>query len=268
MCTYWLLNSSTFMYGPVRWYYYLRFLSRIPLKTPLSQKLPKLNPLVTFREAENPAQKMIGFPSGKPRVFNKGQLYPLFVINFSFANVSHSTFRPWFYLTTRSSWVSLSIPAFLNRLTTALELIMGCYYFDQFCAVLGNKRLWHETMLLNWVLFQRSSLSFELWRHHFFFYDQKWTTSTELLVSKFRSSKVDTFFLIDILAHQVNLRFLKKARYYLMGLVPVNVNPWVVHFAVPIFTHNLLILYYTLRLLYFAFIQAETLKFRRFKKLW
>jgi len=194
--------------------------------------------------------------------------YKLLVLNFSFAHKAHAAFRPLFYALTRSSWISFSVEAFCSRISGLTQMLLHLAYFDLRTLTFSNVLFWNETLTLNWLNLRCSSRDFQFLRHRFFFHDQKWTSLTPQLFTNFSSSSVETILVTDILTHQTNMRFLRRARYFLIGLIPINFNPWVVDFPVPIFTQNILIVYYILRLSYFSFAQASATRFVFRKHSW
>lgn len=180
--------------------------------------------------------------------------------NASFITTSHTHFKFLFHLVTRGSWISLSTNAFFQRFQAALELLTNLFYFDSKVLTLGNKLFWNETLALNSFLLQHGSLDFTLLRHKFFFHDQKLSPVSPFLFQKIQTTEVETVFVPDILTHQSNVRHFKRTHYFLLGVVPVNFNPWLVHFPIPVFNQNLAVLHFALRLTYFAWVRTRALR--------
>ena len=194
--------------------------------------------------------------------------YQLLTSNLSFIKKNHAAFRPLINLWRRSSWLTLSVNVFVKRFESAFQLITVMFYYSYGLLTFGTPVLWNETLTLNWLQVGQDSSKLTLLRSKFFFYDQKLNPDTNRVIERLHLSRTEAAFVADLGSHQFNISHLKRLQYFLIGLVPINFNPWVLHFPIPMFTQNFLVPHYVLRVAYAAGINAKGWRFHRSRSHW
>ncbi len=70
--------------------------------------------------------------------------------------------------------------------------------------------------------------------------------------SKLQEMGLDLFLITDVAYHFKNLHLLKNLQYYLIGLVPINMSPWLIDYPIIIFFNSFLIQLFFFKLLIFV----------------
>ncbi len=233
-----------------------------PLAQPLELKLiektyqtNQINPKVRLQKSN--------------RDFNLYFLY----LRFSFKNIvfffkPHSHFRLFFNFTTRDNIVSLSTSRFFNRWTDTQLFISNLFFYNFKILSFGNKFLWNEILALNWLSYRSTPRTHFLPTRPFFFKDFILTSQNERIFSNLLSHGLEILFIVDAAKHINTVFFFKTLNSFVIGLVPINFNPWEFSYPIPIFSQNLLLQFYFLKLLFNIYYFNQKEKFSLLKQLW
>ena len=233
-----------------------------PLAQPLGLKLPEktyqknqINPKVLLKKSN--------------RDFNLYFLY----LRFSFKNTifffkPHSHFRLFFNFTTRDNIISLSTSRFFNRWTDTQLFLSNLFFYNFKILSFGNKFLWNEILALNWLSYQPIARTSFLPTRTFFFKDFILTSQNERIFSNLLSHGLEILFIVDAAKHINTVFFFKTLHSFVIGLVPINFNPWEFSYPIPIFSQNLLLQFYFLKLFFNIYYFNQKEKFSLLKQLW
>ena len=61
---------------------------------------------------------------------------------------------------------------------------------------------------------------------------------TDFFFSKFKECETDFFFITDTDYHYKNLNYFNKNQIFTIGLIGINLNPFLVNYCIPIFVNN------------------------------
>jgi hypothetical protein len=109
-----------------------------------------------------------------------------------------------------------------------------------------------ETLSFNWNFHNWEQA---LWRYYFnFFYFKfnKNTTKFDFFTLKLQEMDIDFFLITDVNYHFKNLYFFRNYKFYTIGLTPINVNPWIVNYPVPVVQNHYLMQLFFFKILMFV----------------
>jgi hypothetical protein len=135
-------------------------------------------------------------------------------------------------------------------------LLFGSFFFK------------NEILSYNW---NNSILTPHNWKYSYSFFVYKTNTfssKVDFFFWKLNEQGIDFSLVIDTFFHFKNIFYFKKNNIYTFGLIPFNLNPWIVNYAFPILNLSLLTQYFFLKIL--LLIQKNSLlyKFNLLKKYW
>ena len=134
------------------------------------------------------------------------------------------------------------------KLTTASEkeecIIVTFFLFS-------NKIFKNEVLSFNWSL---NLLDYKLFKYsnpYFYLKDNNFGISSSIIFKRFEKNGLNIAFILDLKQHEKNVTFLKKINLYTIGLVPYNMNPWLVSYSFPVSNNNIFIQYFFIKTLLF-----------------
>lgn len=200
------------------------------------------------------------------------KLYFLY-LRFSFKNIvfffkPHTHFRLFFNFLSRDSIVSLNTLRFFNRWADTQLFFANLFFYNFKILTFGNKFLWSEVLALNWLIYKPlPKISFSPTRS-FFFKDFILTAQTERIFTNFLTQGLEVLFILDVSKHKNTVFFFKTLNSFVIGLVPINFNPWEFSYPIPIFNQNLLLQFYFLKLFFSIYYTNQKNRFFSLKQLW
>jgi hypothetical protein len=202
----------------------------------------------------------------KTRLFNLFSLFNYLIINDSFD--CHHKFRFFYFYGYTDNLLIIDVKKFLFRWNDALNLLFNIFFYNFNSLVFGSPRFKNETLALNW---NYNNFDVNLWKYYFAFFIFKlnsYNTKTAFFFDKMASLDISFFLITDCLYHYKNIFYMRRKKYYSLGLVSSNVDPWIVTYPIVCFSENLLIQLFFFKLLILIQRQALLLKFNYFKVLW
>ena len=187
--------------------------------------------------------------------------------NFS-ATQPHANYR-LFYLHSEPGRVSILNPTqFFRKWSNSYEFLFNAFYFQFEPFIFSSKFFKKETLALNW---SSHLMDITTWRYTSFFFTFFITVFTRKLqfFYKYFQRPSATFALItDLEYHFKTLFYLKRHRWFTLALVPINLDPWLVSFAVPVFKNDLFVQFFFIKILLLIRRQGVFHRFEIFKNFW
>lgn len=157
---------------------------------------------------------------------------------------------------------------FLLRWSEALCLLFNVFFYNFNSIILGSPFFKNETLALNW---NHTNFEINLWKYYFPFFIFKLNTYNSKMGFFFEKLELfgtDFFLIPDCFYHYKNLFYIRKKRYYTVGLVNTNLSPWLVTYPIISFFESLVTQLFFFKLL--LLIQKQTIytKFLYLKNLW
>ena len=130
-----------------------------------------------------------------------------------------------------------------------------CYYKATILAF-TSKIFLKETSAFNWSFFNFEYDLFYYIKPYFTMKNIPYGEDTFTLQHVLKQKRIYNALVVDIPYHQKTIPFLKNIDLFLIGLTPFNMNPWLVHYAIPCGSTNLFTQYFLLKLVIFIRKQA------------
>ena len=180
----------------------------------------------------------------------------------------HHTARLLFNLNTRTKLAALNSTTLFHRWKNFYDLFTNIIVLNFKTFFLGNRYLWGEIVSNNWLNFRKKKTLRWTLLSSFFFCDHSPNLFSGLTFDRLVELAPDFIFLLDLQAHKTHLFFLKPTPIFLIGLVPINLNPWQLDYPIPIFSANLLVQYYFLKLHFLLVRIFRNLNYLSAKQMW
>jgi len=155
-----------------------------------------------------------------------------------------------------SRWVSTNV------------LLTNLFYYNIKILSFGSKLLKDEILSLNWKLSPSNLLSHASFDKSFFFSSAKTGPLYAKSFLRLSTFKIENSFIFDLNFHHRTIFFLRRYKFFSMGLVASTQNPWVVDYPIPVSISNILTQYYFIKLFLYTFSVARHLYFLNCKSLW
>jgi hypothetical protein len=125
-----------------------------------------------------------------------------------------------------------------------------------------------ETLALNWN--EDFFENLHLISNSFLFLNNfiKYGTKLDFFYYKLKNKKLDFFFITDVEFHFKNIHYFKKFNFFTIGLIPANLNPWLVSFAIPVFSNNFLNQFFFFKFFFIAYKKSLFEKYLFYLKIW
>jgi len=180
----------------------------------------------------------------------------------------HAYFKAFFLTTTLNSSPVLNISKLYLKWINTYNLLINLFFFKTSLLLFSNKTLKNETLGFNW---SQNLLSYKLFKYTspiFFLKDSKYGVTPTLIFKRFEQKSLSTAFLTDVKYHEKNLYYLKRFHIYTIGLVPYNLNPWMVSYSIPTSINSVFIQFFFIQFLSLLSQSNETRTFNKCKNLW
>jgi hypothetical protein len=180
----------------------------------------------------------------------------------------HTYFKQFFIISNFDKSPVLNVSKFYSKWTNTYNLLTNLFFLKTSLLIFSNKIFKNETISFNW---SRNLLSYNLFKYSspiFFLKDTKYGVTSTLIFKRLEQKKLNVSFLTDIKYHEKNLYYLKRFHIYTIGLVPYNLNPWVVSYSIPTSLNSLWNQYFFINFLSLLSQSSEKTNFNEFKNLW
>lgn len=194
-----------------------------------------------------------------------------FIFNYSLFN---SDFKPhynskFFYISNFSDKIIiLDCTKFLIRWKEAYDLIFNIFFYNFNPIIFSSNFFKKEVLALNW---NYNTFEINLWKYYFPFFIFKlnnYNKKTDFFFNKLNSLGINFFLITDCLYHFKNLHYIKKKNLYSIGLINLELNPWLVDYPILNFFESFLTQLFFFKLLIFIERRVIFFKHNLFKNLW
>lgn len=209
------------------------------------------------------------------KLFNLEYRWTLFLVYFQFMDNKktnfyspHANFKNMFLFDSKKSTLFFNHSRFYMRWTHTYNLLLNIFFKQITPVVFSTKMFKKEVTAFNWQLDVLDYSLFKRATPYFFLKDSKYGDETTSIFHALESQGLNVSFVTDIKYHEKNVFFLKRFNSYTIGIVPFNMNPWLVSYCIPIATNNIIIEYFFFKLLAFIRQYAAIKRYSDYKLLW
>lgn len=158
-----------------------------------------------------------------------------------------------------SFFINLNIKKLILKWKETYFFLYNIFFYKTEPLVFGSILFKNEILAINW---NYKFFELNIWKHYFPFFIFKlnnYNKKNEYFFTKILEKKINFLLITDCLYHFKTLFYLNKKKIYSIGLIPANLNPWIVSYPIISFFENYISQFFFLKLL--LFIQKETLYF-------
>jgi len=152
---------------------------------------------------------------------------------------------------TLSTTPLINIDMLFTKWKNSYNFLLNIFFNKLNIFLFSNKIFKNEVISFNWSL---NLLDYKLFKHstpYFYMRDTKFGVSSTTIFKRFEKNGLNAAFVLDLKQHEKNVTFLKTINMYTIGLVPYNMNPWLVSYSFPVATNNIFIQYFFIKTLLF-----------------
>ena len=120
----------------------------------------------------------------------------------------------------------------------AISLFTNLFYFRKLPLIYSSKFFKKETLSLNWNLHKFSLSTWKYVSNFFTFYTTIYNKHLSKFFKKLKLLKFSFALIVDIEYHFKFLYYFHKFKWYLVALIPMHINPWIVNIALPVVSSN------------------------------
>jgi hypothetical protein len=164
------------------------------------------------------------------------KIFALFsLFNFSMSNKqfnSHPNSKLFYVKNFKKDLILIDIKKFFSRWKDSFDLIFHIFYYKAVPVVFSSPYFKNETLALNWNYTQ---FDINLWRYYFpflTFKPNKYNSQVLYYFNKLATSNVDFFIVSDCAYHHKTTYYIRKKKLYSIGLVSINLDPWIVTYPI------------------------------------
>ncbi len=194
-----------------------------------------------------------------------------FLFNFSLFNnnfkVNHN-FNLFFVYSFSNKVIILDPIKFTLRWKDSYDLLFNIYFYNFNPLIFSTSLFKNETISLNW---NYNHFDINVWKYYFPFFIFKlinYNNKTSFFFDKLYLNNINFFLITDCYYHFKNLYYINKKNLYSIGIVNVNLNPWIVSYPLLSFFENFLTNIFFFKILIFIERKALLSKYLFFKNLW
>lgn len=230
----------------------------------------KFNSFNVIRCDENSINKSF-FYSKKNSIVQYKLFNLFFLFNYSLFNSnfkSHFNFKFFYLYTNSNKIIIIDSTKFLFRWKESYDLLFNIFFYNFNPLVFSSTFFKNETLALNW---NYNIFEINLWKFYFPFFIFKlnsYNKKTDFFFDKLFSLNINFFIITDCLYHYKNLHYIKKKKYYSIGLININLDPWLVTYPIISFFESFLTQLFFFKLLIFIERKSIFLKYNIFKNMW
>lgn len=201
--------------------------------------------------------------------------YKLFNLFFLFNYSQHSTrlrcnfnFELFYVRSPASGALVIDVNKFLSRWKDSIDLLLNVFFYKLRAVVFGSPFFKNEILSLNWL---HGGFDISLWRHYFPFFTFKpntYSKKTEAFFVKLKEAGEDFYIVTDCYYHFKNLYYMRRLGCYTIGLVGVDVNPWLVSYPIVGFFESLVTQLFFLKLVNYVNRLADARRYCAYRSYW
>jgi len=194
-----------------------------------------------------------------------------FLFNYSLFNTNfkcHHNFKLFYIYNYSNKILLLDSTKFLMRWKESYDFLFNIFFYNFIPLIFSTNFFKNETLALNWSY---NIFEINLWKYYFPFFTFKlnnYNKKTDFFFDKLSSLSINFYVITDCIYHYKNLHYIKKKNYYSIGLVNVDLDPWLVNYPIISFFESFLTQLFFFKLLIFIERRSIFLKHNIFKNLW
>ena len=180
----------------------------------------------------------------------------------------HPAFRLLFMRDRRSGPSIISFDYYFKRWKHTYLLLFNLFFTHNALPTFGSRVFKTEILALNWSF---NLFTYKLFKHaspFFIFEDESYGLAPTLVLKRWRRSALNYLFLLELKIFKKFQHLFKTLNFIIIGLVPMNMNPWLVSYPIPAFSDSRFIQYYFLKLITFVRQNASRLRFQQRHNVW
>lgn len=248
--------------------------NNVILSTNLTFTKPMLNRLINSKMYFK-TPKFTRSNQPKLLINTTSSFYNLFLIYVQYSTINsqqffvpHTNFKYLFLFTDHRATTYLNISKLHLKWINICNFIINLFLIQSHLLIFTVKTLQQEALSFNW---SSNSLNYNLFRYAspiFFNKDTNFGPTSTLIFKKLTQKNVHTVFLTDVKYHEKTLHYLKKFHITTIGLIPYNLNPWLVTYTIPTSTNSLFVQYFFLKILIYLKQYSLQQSYNLYKNLW
>ena len=186
----------------------------------------------------------------------------------NFFKKPHSAFKLFFNCSFHDDLISFNLIKFFNRWENTASLFTSLSYHQIIFLICGNRVFWNETLFLNWLFFREPLLLPNSFLRTLIFPTQY--PSIEGLVQRRRLThfKPKLIFFLDVKNYHARFPLLKNFKAFYMAIIPLSMNPWKVHYAIPVIDGTFLTQFFFLKFLLHLILLGRRNRFLLLRSYW
>lgn len=177
-------------------------------------------------------------------------------------------FNFFFFRNSKGTPYLINMNKVMARWSDFFNLTLNLYFNNIPLLLYSSPFFKVETLAFNWTLNLWDINSWKLTYPHFIFKINHFSQRTGFFYKKLREWGYTSFIVSDCIYHYKNMYFFRKNGFYTVGLLSLNVNPWLVTYPVIASSNSYLNQIFFLQSLIYSQRKAFLLQFFLFKKLW
>jgi len=158
----------------------------------------------------------------------------------------HTNYRHFFNLNSRVSLFTINYFSFTKKWLNTYLFLFNLFYANLKPIFFGEPLLYKEIKTLNWFFYKNYLFGYPKNFKISNFFSQAGSFKKDTLSALLPVSSCDIFIILNI------KKIMKVSQFtpFLLGLTPLNQNPWLLDYPIPVFYQNFLIQYLWLHLLF------------------
>jgi hypothetical protein len=164
--------------------------------------------------------------------------------------------------------ITVNVNKLMSRWKHAYSLIFNVHYYNFNPLVFGSFFFKNEIQAINWPTM---GVDHSMWKYNYPFFTyrtNRFSKKLDFFFAKLLTFEIDFVFLIDPVFHYKNLYYFKRHNFYTISLIDMNLNPWLVDYAIPVCFNNYLVQFFFLKTSILLNKNAQVLKFNFLKTYW
>jgi hypothetical protein len=185
-------------------------------------------------------------------------------------SVSVHTFYQNLFVSTlgKHNYAYVNVNKLYSRWLNLHQFLYNLFFYQTKLVLFSTKTLKLEALSFNWVSFAPDYKLFKYARPFFFFKNNPYGGKTDYFYEKLTLLGLETAFITDVRSHLRTTAFLRKHSIYTIGLVSYNINPWALHYPIPVSSSSLVIQYFIHKLIILIRQQALNQYYNRLNNFW
>lgn len=195
----------------------------------------------------------------------------LFLFNYSLFNSCfkiHQNFKLLYAYNFKNKLIIINSAKFLFRWKDVYDLMFNIFFYKFNPLIFGSNLFKNEILALNW---NYNFFDVKVWKYYFPFFTFKlnnYNKKIDFFFSQINQLNINFFLITDCLYHFKSLPYLKKKNLYTVGLVDINLDPWIVTYPILNFFESYLTQLFFFKFILFIEKKSISVKYLFYKKNW